>query len=295
VGRVLAVLLAAAALSAGCGGSRTSSSGTLDSILKRPGPDVALTAGASEFVPGDVRYPFLVIRNDAKPVERPAATVWVARSRADEPFAHVTARLEPIGVPGRSEAAFGGVTRIYVAHLRIPRPGRYWLVAQPGGARIQAVGMLDVSARSSSPAVGAQAPHSATPTLATAAAAKITTSRPPDLPLLRYSIAGSLAAHTPFVVTFATPRFCTSRTCGPVVDVMEAVRKRFAARGVRFIHVEVFRDNDPQLGYDRWMRQWGLLTEPWVFLVGRDGRVKAKFEGSVSVAELAAAVRARLR
>jgi hypothetical protein len=294
VGRVLAVLLAAAALSAGCGGSRTSSGGTLDSILARPGPDVAVTAGASAFVPGDVRYPFLVIRNDAKPVERPEATVWVAKSRANEPFAHATSQLEPIGVPGRSEAAFGGVTRIYVAHLRIPRPGRYWLVAQPQGARIQAVGMLDVSARSLSPAVGAEAPRSATPTLATTPAARITTSRPPDLPLLRYSIAGSLAAHVPFVVTFATPKFCTSRTCGPVVDVMEAVRKRFAARSVRFIHVEVFRDNNPQRGYDAWMRQWGLLSEPWVFLVGRDGRVKAKFEGSVSVAELTAAVRSKL-
>jgi hypothetical protein len=271
-----------------------SSGATLDSILKRPGPDVALTAGASEFVPGDVRYPFLVIRNDAKPVERRAATVWIAKSRTDEPFAQATARLEPIGVPGRSEAAFGGVTRIYVAHLRIPRPGRYWLVAQPGRVKIQAIGVLDVSARTSSTAVGARAPRSATPTLATSPVAQITTSRPPDLPLLRYSIASSLAAHAPFVVTFATPKFCTSRTCGPVVDVMEAVRKRFAARRVRFIHVEVFRDNNPHRGYNRWMRQWGLLSEPWVFLVGRDGRVKAKLEGSVSVAELAAAVRGNL-
>ena len=255
---------------------------------------MGLTAGASEFVPGDVRYPFLVIRNDARPVERPRATVWVARSRGDDPFARVTARLEPIGVPGRSPAAFGGVTQIYVAHVKIPRPGRYWLVAQPSGARIQAIGALDVTVRSRSIAVGAQAPRSATPTLASAPAARITTARPPDLPLLRYSIAGSLAAHAPFVVTFATPKFCTSRVCGPVVDVMEVVRRRFAALGVRFIHVEVFRRNNPRLGYDRWMQQWGLLSEPWVFLVGRDGRVKAKFEGSVSVAELAAAVRSKL-
>jgi hypothetical protein len=294
VSRVLAVLLAAAALCGGCGGSGTSTGTTLTSLLKRPGPDVALTAGASEFVPGDVRYPFLVIRSDAKPVYRPTATLWVARSRAGKPFAHATARLEPIGVPGRSEAAFGGVTRIYVAHLQVPRPGRYWLVAQPQGARIQAFGVLDVDAHPRSAALGAEAPHSATPTLATAPAARITTSRPPDLPLLRYSIAGSLAAHRPFVVTFATPKFCTSRTCGPVVDVMEAVRQRFAGRGVRFIHVEVYRNNNPQLGYNRWMRQWGLLTEPWVFLVGRDGRIAAKFEGSVSVGELAAAVRSKL-
>jgi hypothetical protein len=279
---------------AGCGGSSSSSPASLDTILERSGTDVAVTPGASEFVPGDVRYPFLVIRNDARPVERPTARVWVAKQRHAVPFAQTTARLEPVGVPGRSHPAFGGVTRIYVAHLRIPRPGRYWLVAEPAGATIQALGAVDVAARSASPAVGAAAPRSATPTLATAPAPAITTSRPPDLPLLRYSVADSLRAHRPFVVTFATPKFCTSRTCGPVVDVVDAVRQRFAGRGVRFIHVEVFRDNDPSRGYNRWMREWGLATEPWTFLVGSDGRVKAKFEGSVSAAELAAAVRAQL-
>ncbi len=294
MGRVIAVILATAALSAGCGGSPASGNGSLDAILKRPGPMVGVTAGASEFVPGDVRYPFLVIRNDAKPVERPTATVWVAKSRSDAPFDRTTARLEPIGVPGRSAPAFGGVTRVYVAHLRIPRAGRYWLLAEPDGARIQALGVVEVAARSRSPEIGAKAPRSQTPTLATAPAAKITTSRPPDVPLLRYSVAGSLAAHRPFVVTFATPKFCTSRTCGPVVDVVEAVRRRFERRGVRFIHVEVFTGNDPARGYNPWMREWGLTTEPWVFLVGADGRVKAKFEGSVSEAELAAAVRVKL-
>ena len=114
------------------------------------------------------------------------------------------------------------------------------------------------------------------------------------MPLLRYSVADSLRAHRPFVVTFATPKFCTSRTCGPVVDVVDAVRRRLAGRGVRFIHVEVFRDNDPSRGYNRWMRQWGLASEPWTFVVGGDGRVKVKFEGSVSAGELAAAVRAQL-
>lgn len=294
MGRVVAVLFAVAALSAGCGGSSTAHGLTLDSILQRPGPDIGITAGAGDFAPGAVRFPFLVIASNAKPVERPAAAVWVATSRDGKPFQHVRAKLEPIGVPGQSEAAFGGVRQIYVAHLRIPRAGRYWLVAEPQGAELQALGAIDVASRSRSVAVGARAPRSDTPTLATAPAAQITTSTPPDLPLLRYSVAESLAAHVPFVVTFATPKFCTSRTCGPVVDVVEAVRKQFAPRGIRFIHVEVFEHNDPTRGYNRWMRQWGLRSEPWVFLVGRDGRVKAKFEGSVSRPELAAAVRAHL-
>jgi len=291
VGRVVAVLLLAVGVVSACG---SSSRGTIDSLLKRPGPDVAVTAGAGSFVPGPVRFPFLVIDNSGKPVERPSAQVWVATGRDARPFASTTARLEPIGIPGRSAAAAGNVTKIYVAHFRVPRPGRYWLVAVPDGARIQAVSVFEVDATQPVPKVGAKAPASATPTLGSEPVAALTTEVPPDRDLLRESVAGSLAAHEPFVVTFATPRFCTSRVCGPVVDVVQSVARRYSGSGIRFIHVEVFRDNDPAKGYNRWMRQWGLTTEPWTFLVGRDGRIKAEFEGSVSADELTRAVRARL-
>ena len=78
------------------------------------------------------------------------------------------------------------------------------------------------------------------------------------------------------------------------VDVVSRVRKQTSDPDVRFIHVEVFKGNDPARGYNRWMHQWGLQSEPWVFLVGRDGRIKAKFEGPVSVRELRAAVESSL-
>jgi hypothetical protein len=119
----------------------------------------------------------------------------------------------------------------------------------------------------------------------------VTTASPPDRSLLQYSVASSLTAHAPFVLLFATPKYCQSRTCGPVVDVAKAVQKRFAGSGVRFIHVEVYQDNNPAQGYNRWFKEWRLPSEPFVFLVGRDGRIKGRFEGSVSFAELAAAVR----
>jgi hypothetical protein len=293
MGRLGVVIIVAAALLAGCGG-RSPSGGTRDALMKRPGPDVPSIAGAADFEPGLVRLPFLVRRNDGRLVKRPTATVWLATGRGRKPFARTTARLETIGVRGRW--ATTAVTRIYVAHLPIPRPGRYSLVVAPSGARIQAEGAIDVAAHSSAPAVGARAPRSATPTLAVAKgdAALLTTRRPPDLALLRHSVAASLDARRPFVLTFASSQFCASPTCAPVVDVVDAVRRRFAPRGVRFIHVEVFRDNDPHKGYNRWMRQWDLPSEPWTFLVGSDGRVKGKFEGAVSEGELVAAVRETL-
>jgi hypothetical protein len=263
-------------------------------MLKVPGGNVAVSMGAGSFVPGSVRFPFLVIKNDARPVNRPTARVWVANGKDQKPFAETTAHLERIGVQGVSSPAAGGVTRIYVARFQVSDPGRYWLVAQPQGSKIKGVGVFDVRPTLPSPAVGAKAPVSRTPTLGEASLAKLTTADPPDRELLRYSVASSLAAHKPFVVTFATPKFCTSRVCGPVVDVVNVVRRRLASSGVRFIHVEVYTDNNPTKGYNRWMRQWGLATEPWTFLVGRDGRIKAEFEGSVAVDELANAVKTKL-
>jgi hypothetical protein len=44
-------------------------------------------------------------------------------------------------------------------------------------------------------------------------------------------------------------------------------------------------------GPNPWVQEWRLPREPWTFLVGQEGRIKAKFEGSESVAELFKAVR----
>ena len=226
---------------------------------------------------------------------KPTADVWIARGYKQKPYLRTTARLETVGVPGLSDDALE-IPSIYVAHVRAPAPGTYWVLAKPHGSRINGVGNVVVRARSYSPAVGSKAPLSRTPTLATSGGRlpPLTTATHPDRKLYTTSVAQSLAAHEPFVVAFATPKFCTSRTCGPVVDVVSHVRKSSSASGVRFIHVEVFNGNDPANGYNRWMKQWGLQSEPWIFLVGRDGRIKAKFEGPVSVRELREAVESTL-
>jgi glutathione peroxidase-family protein len=68
------------------------------------------------------------------------------------------------------------------------------------------------------------------------------------------------------------------------------VAERYEDKGVRFIHVEVYEDNDPAKGFNPWMREWNLQTEPWTFLVGADGRIADRFEGAVSVLELERAI-----
>ena len=40
--------------------------------------------------------------------------------------------------------------------------------------------------------------------------------------------------------------------------------------------------------------EWRLETEPWIFVIGADGLVKAKFEAAVSQEEIETALRAAL-
>jgi hypothetical protein len=293
--RVRLVVLAVLLLSLAVGGTAAGGDEpTMGAALGRSGSDVALVLGTSDYARGPVRVSFLVVRSDGKSVERPRARVWVGTDKKARPLVETTAVLEPVGVPGTSSD--GDVTHLYVARFRLPRPGRYLIVAEPDGEKIQGYQYLDVKARSASPALGSKAYSSRTPTLASAhgKVSELTTRVPPDRSLLRYSVADTLRAHKPFVLVFATPKFCSSRTCGPVVDVVDAVRKQYESRGVRFIHVEIYEHNDPTKGLNPWVKQWRLPSEPWIFLVGRDGRIDAKFEGSISVDELGAAVKRTL-
>ncbi len=267
---------------------------TLEEIWRSPGDDVAIVAGTATHEPGDVRVSFLVTTEQGEVVTLPTARVWVARGLDEVPFLEGEAKLERIGVAGGAEA---DATHIYVARLRLPQPGTYWLLAEPvgGAVAVQALGNV-VVAKSPVPNVGEAAPASETPTMASTGGSlrKLTTGTPPDDTLYRHSVAGSLRAGAPFVVTFATPKYCTSRTCGPVVEVVQEVAKRFEDSGVRFIHVEVYEDNDPAKGFNRFMREWKLETEPWAFLVGADGRIVDRWEGTVSTLELEAALESLL-
>jgi hypothetical protein len=299
--RAAAALVALSCLLAvGCGGSDQSTStepgtATLEELWRMPGDDVAVIPGTQNHEPGDVRVSFVVVDAENAVVALPTARVWVADSLDAAPFLETEAKLERIGVPGGDEA---DATHIYVATLPLSRPGKFWLLAEPEGGRekVQAIGNVTVVKDDPPPDEGDPAIASDTPTLSSTGGntSLLTTRTPPDENLLRHSIAESLAANVPFVVTFATPKFCSSRTCGPVVDVVEEVSRRLEGENVRFIHVEVFQDNDPAKGFNRWMQEWKLPTEPWTFLVGADGKIAARFEGTVSVNELEQAVREKL-
>lgn len=131
---------------------------------------------------------------------------------------------------------------------------------------------------------------------------RVTTDPEPDTALYEMTVAQALDAGKPFVVVFATPAFCQTRFCGPVLDNVKAVRQQFAEQ-VNFIHIEPYdltdegalvtdADNLPVPAQPT--NDWRLQSEPWVFIVGADGLIRQRFEGAASPAELSQAIEAAL-
>ena len=252
---------------------------------------MAIVPGTSDYQSGGTnRVSFLIVDKQSKLIEESTASVWLAKGLAQKPYLRTTAKLEPIGVPGGAKA---DAQNIYVVTIPTPRPGTYWLVARPvGGQKIQALGQIVVKKNASAPAVGERAIPSRNPTLSPGVDPKtVTTAEPPDRALLRTTVAAAMATKRPFVVTFATPLYCQTRTCGPVVQVVQSVARKWRGKGVDFIHIEIYKDNDPAKGTNRWVNEWKLSSEPFTFVVDRSGVVRTRLEGAFSAVEVDRAIR----
>jgi hypothetical protein len=185
-------------------------------------------------------------------------------------------------------------TGLYVEEVTFDSPGRWGaeVVLEGKGMDETVRANFDVAEESTTPAVGQRPPAVDTPTSGDVAGlGAISTDDDPDPRFYKMSIAEVLRSGRPSVVTFATPKFCESATCGPTLDIVKKVSKDFP--GMSFVHVEPYR---LPIGDERRVvpaaRKWGLPTEPWVFAMDSEGRVAAKFEGIVGAPELRRTLRA---
>ncbi|TAK65703.1 MAG: hypothetical protein EPO22_04490 [Dehalococcoidia bacterium] len=149
------------------------------------------------------------------------------------------------------------------------------------------------------PGIGDIAPPSRQATLAGVSdITDIDTSSPPRPSMHNITVADALAANQPVVVAFATPAFCESRTCEPVMEtIMDPLSAKYAGRAT-FIHIEPYdlkqlREANVQIPVPA-TQEWRLQDEPWVFIVDRSGRIAAKFEGITALDEVEAALQAAL-
>ena len=186
------------------------------------------------------------------------------------------------------------VVGLYLVRATFDQEGTWWVRLRPEGMGPTQQAAFTVSATDQVPGVGDLAPAVKTSTLADSSLEEISSDDEPDPALYQLSLDEALGNGRPTVVVFATPAFCVSQTCGPMLDQVKGVAT--AHPNANFLHVEIYENLDAtsaeELIIVPAVMTWGLPSEPWVFVIDSEGIVVARFEGAMKVSELETALQA---
>lgn len=301
---------------------------TLGEIVKAADShaEVVVSPAALAFFKGENRYPFGVFEPDRTQIDDAQVALYVAKVPRAQGSAGETAkngklkkgavaraREEALEQPaiGPFPAAIESLTTqpayraqtttsdpdaatvVYTTELDFTSNGEWRIAALVKQGDELAATLLpsaSVGEFKGIPKAGEKAPKISTPTADDAGGdlAKITTRLPPDTQN-RVDYADALGKE-PIVLLFATPQFCQSRVCGPVVDVAEQVKEQYGDEAA-FIHMEIYNENDPSKGVRPQVRAFRLPSEPWLFAIDRQGVVRAEAEGAFGLDELTSVVK----
>lgn len=269
-----------------------------------PGSDAAATATATELVPflvsselavGQNRFLFTLIDGQNRLVAAPDVEVDLRFfDLAADPATPVT-ELTASYLQAEEDR---GLYRAGVDFTCSGSWGAEVTATMPDGEQRQARVVFSVRPESSTPEIGAPVPATETPTAdSPEAIGGISTDQDPDPDFYRLSVAEALEQQEPFALIFATPAFCQTRACGPTLDIVRDVAADFKDE-LAFIHVEPYVLEGTDAGLQPVLSEaggfqpvpsvveWGLLSEPYIFVVDDDGTLAAKFEGVAGADEL---------
>jgi hypothetical protein len=296
-----ALATALAACSSGAGGTSGGAASVSAAAPSSSGsPSVIPVIVSTEQVVGPNRFVFSFIDPKtnlpvAKP-DRPASVAFIAPGETNPGPA----------VPATFVWAIEGERGDYVAQADFSKAGDWkavFLTNAPNEPQ-EAIGVgFQVRDTGTTVGIGQQAPATTNPTAASVGGdlSKISTDKDPDPRFYQSTVADALAAGRPFVLVFATPAFCQSQQCGPTLDRVKAAAAD-APKDVEFINVEPYQlaytegrlqpvlDANNQLQPVDAVNRWGLVSEPWIFAVDKDGIVQGSFEGVVGDEELRQAI-----
>jgi hypothetical protein len=301
---------------------------TLGEIVKAADShaELVVAPAALTFYKGENRYPFGVFHADRSQVDDAEVALYVAsvpqakpggggtaKNGKEEKGAVARARTEALEQPAigpfpaaieslATKPAFraqtttsdpDAATVVYTTDIDFPSDGEWRIAAlikQGDEVAATLLPSASVGEFKGIPRVGQKAPkiHTPTPSDVGGDLSKITTRIPPDTQN-RVDYADALGKE-PIFLLFATPQFCQSRVCGPVVDVAEQVKEESGADAA-FIHMEIYKDNDPSKGVRPQVKAFHLPSEPWLFAIDREGTVRAVVEGAFGVDRMSEVVK----
>jgi hypothetical protein len=274
---------------------------TLSQLLKASHAarsSLVVSPTAAVYEQGDNRFGFGVFTVSRQQVTDAKVAIYAAPSGGGKAIGPFPARIESLAVKPQFESETTALDPqaakiVYVTSLNLNRDGNWDLVAMfhsSSGYSATLIPTIKVGGSKDIPAVGQRPPRIHTPTVADVGGdvGQIDTRSPHDD--MHKADFADVLGKKPVVLIFATPALCQSRVCGPVVDITEQVEHE-VGDGVDFIHMEVYNNNNASDGLRPQLREFGLRTEPWVFVIDRQGIIRTRLQGAFDAAELESAVR----
>jgi hypothetical protein len=310
----LALAVAAGLILSGCGGGDDTNDAKGDDTSSTTVPDVVQGSVASYDLAVGPPSRFMVgMFNEAKgPIGFGTAALSFfflgEKDASGTPQPGPTATATYLPIPGSQAPADTSKPSylpadqrgVYAAEVAFDRPG-FWGVAAVVDleGRKEAKTAFQVLPEHAVPFVGDPAPKSQNLTVTTPGAppeaidSRASASTPvPDADLHQTTVAEALSQKWPVLLVISTPTYCVSRFCGPITDEVADLAKTYGDRA-RFIHIEVFKDYKATKLADRlnaaaaeWIGSDENVREPWVFMIGADGKISARFDNIASRGEL---------
>ena len=272
--------------------------------------ELRVAPAAMVFYKGNNRYPFGIFERDGMQIDDAEAALYLAKvprpakgakSKPGSKGAVATAQIEALEAPAVGpfpasiEALTPGrafqtttpegpnaATVVYSTRLDFPSDGEWRIAAlvKEGDeltATLLPSAVVGEFQRVPRPGQPAPSIHTPVPADVDGDLSEITTRVPPDTQnKVDYA---DVLGKRPIVLLFATPKFCQSRVCGPVVDVAEQAKREYGDEAA-FIHMEIYNENNPGKGVRPQVRAFHLPSEPWLFTIDREGRVGSAIEGA---------------
>lgn len=188
------------------------------------------------------------------------------------------------------------VIRYFAPTVTIPAPGPYRFVVSSGERQaILGLNVLDQS-QVLVPGIGQRMISIETPTVKDPGDVDPICTRSPVCEFHAHTPAEMLSQGKPFALLIATPSFCQTEFCGPVLDVLIDVQPDFA--DITMIHAEVYENpnevggnlGDPNLRPAPVLRAMAMDYEPALFIVGSDGLVVHRLDNVYDESELRSAL-----
>jgi hypothetical protein len=267
----------------------TASGKTLNDLAEevKGGGSTEVGLATSVFTVGEDRLAFGMIDDQGQFVYGPTA-VYLAPTPdqpAEGPFLAPADVLITEGRYRSRQAAeeTDPFAAVYQAKVQFDQKGSWAVLAvtQVGNTFVAAPANVEVSTKKADeiPDVGERAPKVATDTLASVGGNEdLLDTRTPPSDMHEQSL-DKVLGKKPVALLFSTPQLCQSRVCGPVTDIAVQLKAKYGDR-IEFIHQEVYVDNDPNQGLREPLQAFRLRTEPWLFVIGEDGKITKRLEGS---------------